>query len=201
MPRTPRKVLLVPLLAAALLGAGCSSTVQGTPAATGASPGASDTGGGPVGQTDDPVAWVDQVCAALVTFAEGPGEPPEISPSSSPEQAIGQLTDYLGKASDTATTAIDGIRAAGPSPVAGGDEFAAQMTEVLTTVKTTFDSTREQFENLDPSDPSALLEGLGALTTPEGLEDLEDPSTALQRSPELAAAAQQAPKCQELDRI
>jgi hypothetical protein len=200
MPRTTRKVLLVPLLAAAaLLGAGCATTVQGSPAATGGTPAAADTGGGAPAATSDPVAWSDQVCGVLLTFSEGPGsEPPEVDPTA-PEKAVEEFTAYLDKAIGTTDTALEGLQAAGPAPMAGGDAFVQKMSDNLNTVKDFFTTAKTGFENYDPNDPTSLLDALGGSAGgPEGLEDLESPGEALKASPELAAAAEQAPKCKEL---
>ncbi|MCO1654203.1 hypothetical protein [Pseudonocardia humida] len=200
MPRPTRKVLLVPLVAAAaLLGAGCSSTVPGTAAPLGGSPASTDTGGGTAGagQTDDPVAWMDQVCGALTPLTEAPTDP-GVGSSTSPEQAFEQLQGYLAKGGDAMGTAIDGLAAAGPSPIEGGDELVQKMTTTLNTAKTALDSTAQQLEGVDPNDPEALFTALGSLTSAEGLEGLDDPTAGFEANPELEAAAEQAPNCRQL---
>lgn len=200
MLRTTRKVLLVPMLAAALLGAGCSSTVPGSAAPTGGTPGASDAGGtgGGVGATDDPVAWMDRVCGGLTVLTEAPAEPPQLDPSGSPAQAFEQFRAQLAKTGEDVDRAIDGVRAAGPSPIEGGDALVQQMTEALGAVKTSFDTAQDRLADIDPNDPDSLAQGLGALTPPEGIEELANPQELLRENPALVEAAEQAPKCQEL---
>jgi hypothetical protein len=142
---------------------------------------------------------MDQVCGVLIPLTQAPAGANAPDPGASPEEAFEQLRGYLGEASEGMGTAIDGLQAVGPSPVEGGDEFVQQMTENLGKAKTALESTAQQLEGIDPNDPDSLLTALGGLTPPEGLEDLEDPGAALKASPELEAAAEQAPKCQQLN--
>lgn len=200
MPRSPRKVLLVPLVAAALLGAGCSSTVPGTAAPVGGSPASTGTDGGgaaAAGPTDDPVAWMNQVCGALTPLTEAPADP-DISPGKTPQETVDQIKGYLTKAGDAMGSAIDGLAAAGPSPIDGGDEFVQKMTSTLNTAKTALDSTAQQLEGVDADDPESLYTALGSLTTAEGLGDLENPAAGFEANAELEAAAKEAPNCQQL---
>ncbi len=201
MPRSTRKVLHVPILAAAaLLGSGCSSTVQGTAAPTGGSPAATGDGGStaPV-PTDDPVAWMDQVCGVLLPLTEAPTAPSLDPSTATPEQAFAQLRDSLTKAAEGMGTAIDGLEAVGPSPITGGDELVQQMSTTLGTAKTALDSAAEKLQDVDPDDPESLYTALADLGSIEGLEGLEDPGKAFTTNPELEAAAKQAPKCQQLN--
>jgi hypothetical protein len=103
---------------------------------------------------------------------------------------------FLDQAIVLTDTAISDLAAAGPSPVAGGDEFVRKMTGNLNTVKTFFGEAKAGVDDFDPKNPASLIDVLG--DGPEGLEDLETPGNALRASPELAAAAEQAPKCKEL---
>jgi len=200
MPRSTRKVLLVPILAAAaLLGSGCSSTVPGTAAPVGGSPAPAGGGGAtaPV-PTDDPVAWMDQVCGVLLPLSQAPAGANALDPGATPDEAFKQFQEYLDEGAATMGTAIDGLQAAGPSPVEGGDAFVQQMSETLGKAKTAIESTAQELEGADPSDPDSFLTALSGLSA-EGLEGLEDPEKAFTANPELEAAARQAPKCQQLN--
>jgi hypothetical protein len=201
MPRSTRKVLLVPILAAAaLLGSGCSSTVPGTAAPTGGSPAAAGGGVTAPVATDDPVAWMDQVCGVLLPLTVAQTTDPSIDPSSAtPEQAFTQIRESLTKAGEGMGTAIDGLEAVGPSPITGGDDLVQQMSTTLGTAKTALDSAAQKLKDVDPDDPESLYSALGDLGSIEGLEGLEDPEKAFKSNPELEAAAEQAPKCQQLN--
>jgi len=95
-------------------------------------------------------------------------------------------------------SAIDGLAAAGPSPIAGGDEFVQKMTSTLNSAKTALDSTSQQLEGVDPNDPEALFTALGSLASAEGLGGLENPAEGFEANAELEAAAKEAPNCQQL---
>ncbi len=203
MTRTTRTVLLVPLVAAALFGAGCSTAVEGTPAPAGA--GQADPGAAPAppaGSTDDPVAWVDDVCGALLPFIETASVQPSLNTSGSPDQLVQGLSDYLGEASTAAGSAIEGMRAAGPSPVEQGDQLVAGLTEALTTFQTTFDSTKARLDAVDTSDPAELATALPEAIAPlEDLANVPDPTDQLESNSELDAAAEQAPNCQQIETV
>jgi hypothetical protein len=194
MSRSPRPVLLLAVLAALLLGAGCTTAVPGT-----AGP---DTGAqGAAGTTEDPVAWTDRVCGALLPFVRTAAVPPSLDSAADPAALISVLSDYLGQASATAGTAATELRAVGPSPVEGGDELVSGLTQTVTTTQTSFQDAKAKIDALDPNDPQALLTTLPAAVAPlEQLANLPDPTAGLQNNAELDSAAQQAPNCQEVER-
>ena len=200
MTRTTRSVLLVPLVAAALFGAGCSTVVEGTAAPAGA--GQADPAAPPAAGTDDPVVWVDSVCGALLPFIQTASVQPELNTSGSPDELVQGLSDYLGQASAAAGSAIEGMRAAGPSPVEQGDELVTGLTEALTTFQTTFDSTKTRLDAVDTSDPAALATALPEAIAPlQDLANVPDPTDQLQSNSELDAAAEQAPNCQQIETV
>jgi hypothetical protein len=202
MLRTPRKLVLVPLVAAALSVAGCATAIPGTAAPAGAA-GAAGTSGGtsaPAG-TDDPVAWVDQVCGALLPFIETASTEPPLSNSSDPEQLVKGLSTYLGKASDAAGSAIDGMKAAGPSPIDQGDELVSGLTEALTTFKNTFGDVKTDIDKIDTSDPVQLATKLPDAIGPlESLSNIPDPTAKIKSNKELDAAAEKAANCQKIEK-
>jgi hypothetical protein len=193
MHRSIRTALIATGTAAAMLVAGCSTTVAGSASPDGgaaAAPSAQATG--------DPVAWINGVCGSLLGFVRTVSSPPAID-SSSPQKAVTGLSAYLG----TAVTAIDRstteIKAAGPSPVEGGDKAVATITDALGKARTSFQAAKTKIDAVDPSDLSQVATAL-----PEALSPLQDLSTLtntsgdLQSTPELDKAAQQAANCQAL---
>lgn len=200
MSRATRKLVIVPFLAAALLGAGCSSTVAGNPAPAGGAP-APAGGDAGAASTDDPVAWADQVCGAMLDFVTATGQQPDIDPSAQPDEVLQGLSEYLGAASTAAGTTAESVRAAGPAPVDNGEDIANQLVETFTTIETTFEGVQTNIENIDASDPTALSTEL-----PEAFAEFEnlssqlgDPTSDLNSNPELNAAAEQAPNCQQIE--
>jgi hypothetical protein len=202
MPRTTRKLLLVPLVAAALSVAGCASVIPGTATPTGAGGAAGTTGsGGTAASTDDPVAWVDQVCGALLPFIETASQEPPLNNSSDPDELVKGLSTYLGKASDAAGTAIDGMKAAGPSPIDQGDELVSGLTDALSTFQTTFGGVKTDIDKLDTSDPLELASKLPTVIGPlENLSNIPDPTAKIKSNAELDAAAEKAANCQKIEK-
>jgi hypothetical protein len=204
MPRTPRKLVLVPLVAAALSVAGCASAIPGTAAPVGAagaagtsdSPGTGGSGGAAT-STDDPVAWVDQLCGALIPLTEATKNTPQVS-GSDPEKYIDSLSqtfDALGKA---AGTSLDDLNKIGPSPTPSGDKVVAQLKTTLTAVQTTATDAKKGLDKVNLNDPSSLGQLEDTLTNSD-LAKLPDPTKDIASDPELDAAAKQAPNCKKID--
>lgn len=192
MHRSIRTALIAASTVTAMLVAGCSTTVTGSPAPAGASSAA------PSAQaTGDPVIWINGVCGALLGFVRTVSAPPAID-SSSPEKAVKGLSTYLGSAVTAIDKATTDIKAAGPSPVGGGDQAVTTITDALGKFRTSFQSAKTKIDAVNPSDLSQVATAL-----PEALAPLQDlsklPSTTdLKSTPELDKAAQQAPNCQAL---
>lgn len=201
MPRTTRNALLVAGFTA-LLATGCATAVPGVaapqPGLGAATTSAAPPSEEPAGSTDDAVAWVDDVCGALLPFVETASTQPDINPSD-PVAAVEGLSDYLGQAVDGLDSAIDGMAAAGPSPVDGGDEVVERLTEALTSFRTSFADAKTAVDAVDTSDTLGLVEALPKAVEPlEAIANVEDPTADLRNNPELNAAAEQAPNCQQL---
>lgn len=192
MHRTLRPALLA-AVAAALLTTGCATTVTGTPASAGASSPAGTT----ATQTD-PVAWVNGVCGSLLPFVKAASVPPNVDPSD-PKAAVKGLSDYLGQTVTSLDTALNGLKAAGPSPVAGGDEVVTTLTTALTKFRTSFQNAKTKIDAVDPNNLTEVATALpDALAPLQELSDLKDPTADLKSSPQLDAAAKQAPNCKVL---
>jgi hypothetical protein len=193
MPRTAPTALVLSALVALALATGCTSTVPGT-AAPGSGRSAATT-------TDDPVVWVDGVCAGLLPFIRTAGSPPQLQQASDPAALVRSLSSYLGQAQSAADSAISSMAEVGPSPVEGGDEVVARLSETLTTFRTSFQDARTRIDAVDPNDQQSLVTELPAAITPlQELADLPDPTAALQSSPELNRASEQAASCQQIER-
>jgi hypothetical protein len=193
MPRTTLPALLVSVLATLALGTGCTTTVSGTAGAAGASTGAAQS-------TGDPVAWVDQVCGALLPFVRTAAAPPELEKAPDAPALISAISDYLEQSRGAADSAINGIAAAGPSPVDGGDDVVAALSDTLQSFRTSFEDAQSRVESVDPNDPQSLLTDLPAAVTPlEQLSTLPDPTADLRRTPELDRASSQAANCRQIE--
>jgi hypothetical protein len=111
------------------------------------------------------------------------------------------ISSYLRGGEEAARTAISGMEAAGPSPVAGGDEVVTRLTGTLETFQTSFRNVRTRIEQVDVDDRQALLtEVPAAVRELEQVATMPNPLADLQASPELDRAAREAASCQQIAR-
>ncbi|HKQ42007.1 MAG TPA: hypothetical protein VJT79_05955 [Pseudonocardia sp.] len=191
--RRSRTLLFAAVTAAAVALSGCSATVTGSPAPTGAS-----TDGSAVAPTTDPVQWTDKVCGSLLGLQESLSTKPQFD-ENDPSAAVKALSDFLGKSEASIDQAISGLDAAGPAPVANGDAAVTKIKSALTTIRSSFDQAKIALDKIDPNNVSELVTALPQAVAPlQELSKLQDPTTDLQSSPELEAAAAKAPNCQTL---
>jgi hypothetical protein len=189
MPRITPPTLVLPAVAVLVLSGGCTTTVPGAASAdTAAAQG-----------TGDAVAWVDQICGSLLPFVRAAGTPPEPSVSPDPATLVRNITNYLSETEETAGSAISGMDAAGPSPVAGGDEIVDGLSSTLETMQTSFRDARTRIERVDVNDRQALLREVpAAIGSLEQLATMPNPMADLKGSPELERATQEAAGCQQV---
>jgi hypothetical protein len=192
MPRITPPARILPAVVALALSGGCTTTVPGAASADSA-PAAQGTG--------DAVAWVDQICGSLLPFVRAAGSPPQPSDARDPAALVQNISDYLSEAEDAAGSAISGMAAAGPSPVASGDEIVDRLSSTLETFQTSFRDARTRIEGVDVNDRQALLSEVpAAVASLEQLANLPNPMADLQGSPELDQAGREAAGCQQIAR-
>ena len=188
--------LLVVVTAATLALSGCSATVTGSPAPTGASTNGDDA----VAATTDPVAWSDKVCGSLLPLQQSFETPPSFD-QNDPAAAVKALSDFLGKGVTAIDQAVTGLDAAGPSPLPDGDAAVAKIKTTLTTVRSSFDQSKTAIDKIDPNNVQDLITGLPKAVAPlQDLSQLKNPATDLQTNPQLEAAFAKAPNCQTLQK-
>ena len=187
--------LILAVVAAAVVLSGCSATVSRSASPTGAA-----TGGGTVAATTDPVAWVDKVCGSLLPLQQSLSNEPQFD-QNDPAAGVKALSDFLGRGEAAVDQALSGLDEAGPSPVPNGDASVARVKTALTTVRSSFDQVKTTLDKIDPNNTTDLITALPQAVAPLAqLSKLQDPTTDLQSSPELKAAAAKAPNCQTLEK-
>lgn len=193
--RRSRTLVVAAVIAAAVALSGCSATVTGSPAPTGAS---TNGGAGAAAPTTDPVEWTDKVCGSLLPLQQSLSTKPEFN-ENDPAAAVKALSDFLGKSEASIDQALSGLDAAGPAPVPNGDAAVTKIKGALTTIRSSFDQAKVALDKIDPNNVSELVTALPQAVAPlQELSKLQDPTTDLQSSPELEAAAAKAPNCQTL---
>lgn len=144
------------------------------------------------------VTWTDDVCAALLGFTTAASAQPQVDPTM-PTAAVSQLRDYLATTATALRDTIDGLSAAGPAPVEGGDQFVDRLTDTLTQIRTSFEEAAGRVAQVDTSSVESVAAALPAVVAPlQELSNLADPTEGLQANDELRRAAEQAPNCQRL---
>lgn len=200
MPSTTRKAVFVTGAVALLLAAGCTTTVPGVAAAGDGTTASTTAAGATPPAAGDPVAWVDGLCGGLLPFVKTAATQPPLDVSSDAAALVKGLSGYLAGATESADSAIKDISALGPSPITGGDDIARELVKTLTTFRTTFGDAQKRVDAVDPTDTQALADALPAAIEPLGeLANLPDPTADLKDNPELDRAAEQAPRCKEIE--
>jgi hypothetical protein len=178
MPRRSRTVLLVPLAAAALAVAGCSTAVAGTPYPLGAGP-ALGAVAAPA-PTGDTAAWVDRVCGTVLPALRASANSPHVD-YTDVDKATDTLEQHLRDVSAAAGRGLAELDRVGPSPTRHGDELVAQFRTGLLAL-----------QRLDPDAPA------GAASPPAPPLAPVNPAALLAEDPELAGALAHAENCTAL---
>jgi hypothetical protein len=194
MPHPTRLTLVVALLGMLLLGAGCTTTVAGTPAADPAPPPTEGPG-------SDPVAWADRLCGALLTFVRPAQAVPPVEDAPDLPSIQRALSDYLGAVVTGVQDSRTQLAGIGRSPVTGGDEATIRIEGVLRRLEQDFTNAKAKVDEADPDDPDAFVATLtevetllNQITAPDALADLG-------AIPRLDRAAERAATCRELDEV
>jgi hypothetical protein len=182
------------LAAAALLTAGCTTTVGGTPVA--------DTDPVPSeGPGSDPVAWGDEVCEAVLRFAVPATSAPDFSRTTDLPAVQRTVSSYLGTVVTGAQQGRAQLAEVGRAPEPGGDDAARRAHDALKALEEDFAGFKTAVDGMNPDDPAAFMATLAqveskvsAVTPPNLLGDL---ATA----PRLYRAAERSPQCQRLSAL
>jgi hypothetical protein len=142
-----------------------------------------------------PVRWIDDVCGSLLPLGPAMQAAPRVDRTNAAATLQG-LSGFFSMLVDAFDLAATRLTAAGPSPVAGGDEIVTRLSAALTASRTTLAGARTAIDRVDVNDPAALAAELPAALAPlQQLSTLPNPTAGLQASPELDSAAAQAPNC------
>jgi hypothetical protein len=154
--------------------------------------------GGAPAPSEAAVSWADRVCGALGGFTRVAAATPATDPTD-PAASVQRLGAYLDTTAGAVQDAIGGISAAGPAPVAGGDEYVRRLTETLTRIRTGFNDAKGRLATVDTSSPESVAAALPAVMAPlRELGSLTGPAEDLGPADELRAATDQAPNCRSL---
>ena len=143
---------------------------------------------------DDPVAWAGRVCASLQPLSALRGNGPRVDPNN-PAASRDALSAFFADTEQRAGESLQGLDAAGPSPIAGGDDVVAKLRGALERLRAAYADAKRQVDAIDPNDPVALATQLPGIMTnldaAAGDKDLAN----LGENAALNDAVKQAPSC------
>jgi hypothetical protein len=179
---------------AALLTAGCTTTVGGTAAADTA-PAPSD------GPGSDPVAWADRVCEAVLSFAVPATSPPDFSRTSDLPAVQRAVSSYLSTVVTGAQQGQAQLAEVGRAPEPGGDEATRRAQDALGTLETDFSGVKTTVDGTNPNDPEAFLATLTQVESKVSAVAPPNPLGDLATAPRLYRAAERSAQCQQLSAL
>ncbi|ACU34254.1 hypothetical protein [Actinosynnema mirum] len=139
--------------------------------------------------------YLDKVCSATSAFATVQKTPPGADVTD-PGKRKELMAVYMGQFGEAFTRSATELRAVGESPVAGGDQVVEKMAATFSEMATVFTDAKSAVEQADANDQyGGLAPARDALAK---LADFSVPLKEVESTPELAAAARKAPKCQAL---
>ncbi|MDQ2789804.1 MAG: hypothetical protein M3Y73_08865 [Actinomycetota bacterium] len=197
-----RRRLAVVVVAGGLAVAGCGNPTNAPtnpPANPTNAPGASPTAPSPPILSSTPPAqpqaasltWAKSMCQALHPALGQLGSPPQpdLNNTAATRQAY---ISYLGNARNTTQQAIDRLVSIGPPPVENGLLILDQMSTQLGQLRDNLNDALAQLTQATPNDSGAMVRAFGAASHVVGL------LSTLATDPQLRAAVDQTPECQNL---
>lgn len=196
MPLTPRpsRVAVAAVVGALLFGGGCSSVVAGVPAA--------DPAPQPTeGPGSDPVAWVDKVCGAVLTYTTPALSSPDFAGQLDLPTIKQRLSDYLGSTVTGLQQSQAQLGAVGRSPVSGGDETVTTIGDGLKKLESDVGGAKAKVDAANPNDIASFQGALGEAEKSLNEVTAPDAIANIKSSPRLDKAAGQAANCQKLQSL
>jgi len=190
---TPRALVprtLVTFVAAAGFAlAGCSENVQ--PAAPPAPPEVPSVEPPPAAQD-----WVRSMCQVQDPIFTAP-PPVDLSDPAATRQAY---STYFADAQTAADQALDRLQSLGVPPVENGQEVFNDLRDQLTDLRADLADARSQLDQADPNDLAAVGNSVVAAGNVVGALGNKGQVLAIfETSPQLDAAAEQVPECEDLE--
>ncbi|MQA09154.1 MAG: hypothetical protein GEU98_11530 [Pseudonocardiaceae bacterium] len=196
----PRLTFLAAAAASlALVVTGCSEEANNS--------GDEQQGGSGNGQSQQPGAqgqgkqagtqWIDGFCGSMGNFAQAMQgtQPPNSQDPSAVKQAMSQM---LGNMTQGATKLVSDMDSMKPSPINGGDKLVTGVKQSYGQLLDSAKQAKTKVDSAPESNPQATMQAVQSASGELGKIDLQKPFKELQSNKELAGAAQQAPKCQQL---
>jgi hypothetical protein len=144
------------------------------------------------------VQWMNSTCQVLRPAFDQLGTPPQADINDLAAMRQAYLT-YLENGRNTAQQAIDRLSSVGVPPVANGQQILDQTRNQLTQLRNDLNDAVAQLRRADAHDVSAIGRAVGAAGNVMGaLGNRVQVLASLATDPQLRAALNQTPECQNL---
>ncbi|MGH3814663.1 MAG: hypothetical protein ACRDUV_19815 [Pseudonocardiaceae bacterium] len=197
---TLRRPLAVLVAAAGLAVAGCAdNNAPGAPSPAPSPPVV--TSAPPTEPQLATLDWAKSMCQALGPTFDRLGAPPlpDLGNLAATRQTY---IDYLGNARNATQQAIDRLSSVGPPPVDNGQQVLDNIRNQLVQLRNDLDEALAQLNRADPNNVGASGLALGAASNILGaLGNRAQLLANLATDPQLRAAINQTPECQNLTRV
>jgi len=196
-----RRPVVVLVAAAGLAVTGCTNNAPTPPSPTPSPPEVTSPEVTSVPPTEPQPAtldWARSMCQALDPAFGGVGVPPQPDPGNLAATRQAYI-DYLGNARNGAQQAIDQLSSVGAPPVDNGPQILDNMRNHLIQLRGDLDDALIQLNRADPNDVGATGLALGAVgDILSALGNRAQVLGDLAVNPQLRAAVNQTPECQDL---
>lgn len=187
--RTPARLAVVAVAALAFV-AGCSD--ESSPAPPASRPFAPPAN--PAPQSAD--LWLDRVCTALLPAVRASAPAPPVEPAD-PAGSRDRWAAYLVERERALTAAADGIGAAGPAPVPGGQQVTEPAVTLMRDRAAAAERAVEELRAVPANAPATLLQTVQETQSRFPLAGSTATLRDVALTPELAREAQDVPSCRE----
>jgi hypothetical protein len=190
-----RRPLAVVVVAAGFALAGCANNPTNAPGASSTAPSPPVMSSTPPAQPQAAaVTWATSMCQALRPALGQLGSPPQPDLNNMAATRQAYIT-YLGNARNATQQATDRLSSLGPPPVANGPQILGQITTQLNQLRDSLNDALTQLNQANPNDSAAMAQAFAAVSHVAGLFN------TLTADPQLRAAIDQAPECQNLSSV
>ncbi|GAA4763927.1 hypothetical protein [Actinomycetospora chibensis] len=138
--------------------------------------------------------WLDKVCTALLPATRTDTPAPPVDPAD-PVATRAQWVDFLDQRARALTAAADGINAAGPAPVEGGQQVTEPVVSLLRARAADASAAVETLRSVPSNAANTLLRTVNEV---RNRFPLTGPGSSLQDlalTPELSSVAPRVPSC------
>ena len=188
-----RRPLAVAVVATGLTLAGCGANTNNAPAtSTNAPSGPAVNSTAPAPAQPAAVAWAKSMCQALGPAFSQLGALPQPD-TANPAATRQAYVDYLSRASTAAQQAYDRLTSVGPPPVQNGQQILDQARTQLSQLRDNLNSALTQLKAAEPNESTAAV---GPAFSAAG--NAVSLVGTLTSNPQLQAAIDQAPECQNV---